>query len=392
MGVKKSSLKAFTIVELLVVIVVIGILATITIVSYTGITKKAVASSLQSSLKEVASKIDVDFSNTGAYPTTSAGIDGGKGFPITSNVTYAYNLTNNGTGYCVSATSTTQTSLIFHYTSEIGQVETGACPAVKTCPTGFIVVPGSTTYNTLDFCVMKYEAKNVAGVATSQADGTPWVSISQTDATTASSAACSGCHLITEAEWMTIAQNVLGVASNWSGGAVGNGYIYSGHNDNTPANSIAASTDNNDGYNGTGNSSASGANQRRTLTLSNGEVIWDLAGNVFEWTAGQTNGTTAQQPGVAGNAYSSYVEWPNITTSGTLSPNVFPSGTGLSGAGSWTSSNGIGELSSNPADTSLHGFIRGGNWINGSTVGVLTLGLNYGPSYTNGTIGFRVSR
>lgn len=34
---------------------------------------------------------------------------------------------------------------------------------------------------------------------------------------------------------MTIAQNVFGVASNWSGGAVGSGYIYSGHNDNDPA-------------------------------------------------------------------------------------------------------------------------------------------------------------
>ena len=55
-------------------------------------------------------------------------------------------------------------------------------------PTGFIVVPGSSTYGTEDFAVAKYEMKNVGGVATSQAADTPWVSISQTDSITECSA------------------------------------------------------------------------------------------------------------------------------------------------------------------------------------------------------------
>ncbi|MFZ2125427.1 MAG: prepilin-type N-terminal cleavage/methylation domain-containing protein, partial [Candidatus Saccharimonadales bacterium] len=45
-----STKPGFTIVELLVVIVVIGILAAITIVSYAGISQRAVAVSLQSDL------------------------------------------------------------------------------------------------------------------------------------------------------------------------------------------------------------------------------------------------------------------------------------------------------------------------------------------------------
>lgn len=98
-------------------------------------------------------------------------------------------------------------------------------PAVEaasiSCPSGFIIVPGSITYGTSDFCVMKFEAKNVGGVATSQASGVPWNSISQASAVSTSAAACTGCHLITEAEWMTIAQNVLSVSSNWGEGSVG---------------------------------------------------------------------------------------------------------------------------------------------------------------------------
>lgn len=121
---------------------------------------------------------------------------------------------------------------------------------------------------------MKYEAKQVGAtnVPISQAAGTPWVNISQTDAIANSPnvAGCTGCHLITEAEWLTIAQNVLSVASNWSGGVVGSGYIYSGHNDGAPNAALAADTNDANGYYGETNIVG---NQRRTLTLTNGAVI-----------------------------------------------------------------------------------------------------------------------
>ena len=252
------------------------------------------------------------------------------------------------------------------------------------CPDGFVSVPGSTTYSTSDFCLAKYEAKNVAGKAVSQAAGTPYVNISQTDAAKAASLACDGCHLVTEAEWLTAAQNVIQVASNWSGGAVGSGFIYSGHNDSNPGDVIAGTTNDADGYFGTGNTAP--GNQRRTLTLSNGEIIWDLSGNAAEWTAGTS---TTGQPGMSGYAMR---DWSTIGGTGSLSPSPFPS-TALAAAGSWTAaSNGIGRAHTNLNETASRGFIRGGNWNDNANAGIFALGLDNAPGNVRSYIGFRIAR
>lgn len=376
---------AFTIVELLIVIVVIAILAVITAVAFNGIQARANEAAMKSSLAQAAKKLSVtSVTNDNVYPATLSD----AGITTDSRYSYLYRATNNNTGYCLSVASG---SASYRVTDQESAPTAGACSGIladgTSCPTGFIAVPGSATYGTSDFCVAKYEAKNVGGVATSQASGTPWVSISQTSAITTAQAACTGCHLITEAEWMTLAQNVLSVPSNWSGGAVGSGYIYSGHNDNAPANALAANADDNDGYNGTGNTTG---NQRRTLSLTNGETIWDMAGNVYEWTAGQTTGN---QPGASANTGFQWTDWPSVNVIGSLAVNPFPSGTGLSGASSWNAAtNGIGRLYSYTADATLRGFFRGGNWLGTSHAGVLALYLNYAPSTAGGSIGFRVAR
>jgi prepilin-type N-terminal cleavage/methylation domain-containing protein len=375
--------RGFTIVELLVVIVVIGILAAITIVSYTGISSKAVNSSLQSDLSGAKKRLAIFYTDNGAYPATNnCGIA-----ESTTNICLKTSGSNSFTYTPINTTS----PLAFHLSSTNGSTTYTATDTVGpytpiTCPTGYIVVPGNSTYGTNDFCVMKYEAKNVGGVATSQAASTPWVYITQTSAITTAAAACTGCHLITEGEWLTIAQNVLNVPGNWSGNAVGSGYIYSGHGDNVPANSLAAAADS-DPYNGTGQSSPS--NQRRTLALSNGEVIWDLAGNVWEWTSGTVQ-SPAVQPGITGNG-GAWREWTAVTNPGTISPNPSASATGIAGASSWNSGNGIGAIWSSADEAGLRGFIRGGFWGFGGA-GVLTLNLSCAPSDTYESIGFRVSR
>ena len=61
----------FTIVELLVVIVVIGILAAITIVSYNGISQRAIVVSLQSDLSNSSQQLKVFQVLNSAYPQTN---------------------------------------------------------------------------------------------------------------------------------------------------------------------------------------------------------------------------------------------------------------------------------------------------------------------------------
>lgn len=255
-------------------------------------------------------------------------------------------------------------------------------PETIACPEGFVAVPGDSRFGTNDFCISKYEAKNVGGKAASQAGGLPYAGINQADAATVAANACAGCHLISEAEWLTVAHNVIGVSSNWSGSSVGSGYMYSGHSDSGPANLLAASTDDNDGYYGTGDTSPS--NQRRTLTLSNGEVVWDLAGNAWEWTSGSTAGG---QPGGGGLAMR---EWKDVGGTGSLNPNPFPS-FGTPAASGWTGSNGIGRLYSDSSQGALRGFFRGGSWNNGSSAGVFMLDLSSGPTSAYGHLGFRIA-
>jgi len=61
--------KGFTIVELLIVIVVIGILATLVIVTFTGIQKKGRDSQRQTDINAVQSHVESFYAQHGFYPT-----------------------------------------------------------------------------------------------------------------------------------------------------------------------------------------------------------------------------------------------------------------------------------------------------------------------------------
>ena len=88
---------------------------------------------------------------------------------------------------------------------------------------------------------------------------------------------------------MTIGKNIILQAANWSNSAVGNGMLIRGHTDSSPDFACPASSDDslNVVENDCGNlpSESDVFIERRTFTLSNGAVIWDFSGNVWEWTS-----------------------------------------------------------------------------------------------------------
>ena len=290
-------------------------------------------------------------------------------------------------------------------------------PRASNCPPGFIPVPGNYLYGTVEgeggFCVAKYEMKidetgdgvgdvNTScqnttyatwnnGAATcgynagtrtlvSSASGYPLATISQTTSITACTSI--GGHLITNNERMTIARNIEMVTSNWSGGAVGSGYIYSGHNDGTPNTALASDTNDNNGYYLTGQTTG---NQRRTLTLTNGEVIWDLAGNVWEWTSYTINAQDEPNDGSLPSATGEWIEYSAITDLGTMEYNdLF-----LLTSRDYNSSNGIGRIYSDAGDTGARALFFGGSWSNGTYVGFMALHLDYASGLTSTYIGLR---
>lgn len=125
----KKKQSGFTIVELLIVIVVIGILATLVIVTFTGIQKKARDSQRQTDINAANSQISAFYTSYGFYPnradllsssfrsTYLKGLDPeslkdpkGGDIQATSDAThYGYSATNSSGGTCATVATTIPT-------------------------------------------------------------------------------------------------------------------------------------------------------------------------------------------------------------------------------------------------------------------------------------------
>ena len=91
----------FTIVELLIVIVIIGILAAITIVAYNGIQNRARTSAAQSLAAQANKKVMAYQASEGSYPADLAT----AGVTDTSNLQYSVNNGGSPATYCLTATN-----------------------------------------------------------------------------------------------------------------------------------------------------------------------------------------------------------------------------------------------------------------------------------------------
>ena len=122
---RKKALTGFTIVELLIVIVIIGILAAITIVSYIGISKKATEASLTSDLDGAKRQLELYKTEHETYPTS---LDENKCPTAPENDTkyclknkdFIYTTTDNGLTYILRLT---KSGITFEVTNSTGPTE-----------------------------------------------------------------------------------------------------------------------------------------------------------------------------------------------------------------------------------------------------------------------------
>jgi len=100
-----SKSRGFTIVELLIVIVVIGILTAIVMVSYTNTSQKATIALLKSDLTNLSKTINLESITNDTFPTSLAEVYASSGFKPNPEIEYQY-FYNNGSNpkyFCLNA-------------------------------------------------------------------------------------------------------------------------------------------------------------------------------------------------------------------------------------------------------------------------------------------------
>jgi len=265
-----------------------------------------------------------------------------------------------------------------------------------TCPTWYVLVPWNPTFSTTDFCVAKYEMKNVWWVATSQSALNPWVSITQSNAITACNNLWPWYHLITNNEWMTIARNIEANSQNWANWVVWSlvsegWWLYRWNvnlNDSaTCGNSIVLDWDT------PWINCLVGDRNKRIHILSNGNEIWDLSWNVWEHVNGTNNIFSTTWLVIdwnvcwstAWNSWSSINDGLNSCNFTNTSP-TFYSKSNYWPLWDYNALNGVWRIYSSISTNRL--FARGGSYYNTAPyVGVFTLTMYGGAIYD--FLGFR---
>lgn len=133
--------------------------------------------------------------------------------------------------------------------------------------------------------------------------------------------------------------------------------------------------------------------------MNNGETIWDLSGNAFEYTSEDIDvnaaGSPGLQPGPSGETAYVYKEWDDSSIIwGNFFPQARPSAISAT-VGGYTSAQGIGKLYTNHSQTNYYAYIRGGamaSGVNGGVLALMTNTHNGGIIVSNELFGFRVAK
>lgn len=221
----------------------------------------------------------------------------------------------------------------------------------------FITVPEVTLPNGLVVpsfrCAKFLSSRGANGTPLSLSAAAPWVEINYQEARDAAKSA--GLNLLTESQALAIAYDISHQAINWTGGEVGNGSLYQGLRNGSFEAAQPANVETDD-------------SERRWLELSNGERIYDFAGNAYTWVFDDVQGDENGLPSII------KADSPSLTTA------PFPS-----------SEKGMGWRPDGERDWSGSALVRGGCWCSGSDAGAFRLSGGW-PDGRGGNVGFRCTK
>ena len=123
-SIPRNSKLGFTIVELIIVVVVIGLLSAITVVSYDMVLTDSREKSMQADLQATYSKLNTYKSKNNEYPASL----GSNAVTSDAGTTLTYNVASGGANFCLKATRADTTKL-FSVIGD-GRVVEGECPVI----------------------------------------------------------------------------------------------------------------------------------------------------------------------------------------------------------------------------------------------------------------------
>lgn len=132
----------FTIVELTIVIIVIGILAAITVVSYNAITQQSRTQALGSDLQSTAAQLKKYKADQGSFPASLSSVTSANS---TTKTVYTYYYRANSDSYCLEATAYNTTMRLINTKDT---AETGSCNLTAATTTNLVKDPSLTAVPT----------------------------------------------------------------------------------------------------------------------------------------------------------------------------------------------------------------------------------------------------
>lgn len=157
----RATQRGFTIVELLIVIVVIGILAAVVIAVFNGIQSRAKVTTLTSDLTNASKQLRLDHANAGKFPAAIGLANNGKGLQGSPNTTYRYSVDNtaNPQSFCLTATDGGK---IYSVTDTTNAAEGGCVNvALGASSPSSLIVDGNTNSNSSSYYLMPSGSQSV---------------------------------------------------------------------------------------------------------------------------------------------------------------------------------------------------------------------------------------